>query len=392
MRICGSSKRTISYIKKYAVGIIIASLLFTASSSPVSAANTNDVNIIMVGDILLHSPVEEAAVNESGEYNFDFIFDRTRKDISTADIAIVNQEVIIGGEELGISGYPNFNAPYQIGDALVKTGFDVVCHGTNHALDRGKKGIVNSCNYWKKTHPEITVVGINQTESEYSNINIIKKNDIRIAILNYTYGTNGIKAPSDMPHAVDTLEVSKVKSDLAYAEQNADFTIVCPHWGTEYVLNPDSYQKEWTKRFRKYGADLVIGTHPHVIEPVEMLEDSIAGISNNKGNGDMLVYYSLGNFVNWTSSSGKGIANRCVGGMAQITIGRDKNGEVVIKDHGIKALVCHLQQGPKGVSVYPLSDYTDELGKKNAIIAQDSHFSRLYCIDLCNKVWETAWK
>ena len=195
-----------------------------------------------------------------------------------------------------------------------------------------------------------------------------------------------------MPHAVDTLEVSKVKSDLAYAEQNADFTIVCPHWGTEYVLNPDSYQKEWTKRFRKYGADLVIGTHPHVIEPVEMLEDSIAGISNNKGNGDMLVYYSLGNFVNWTSSSGAGIANRCVGGMAQITIGRDSKGEVVIKDHGIKALVCHLQQGPKGVSVYPLSEYTDELGNKNEIVAQDSSFSRKYCVDLCNKVWGTAWK
>ena len=142
MRICGSSKRTISYIKKYSVGIIIASLLFTASSSPVSAANTNDVNIIMVGDILLHSPVEEAAVNESGEYNFDFIFDRTRKDISTSDIAIVNKEVIIGCEELGISGYPNFNAPYQVGDALVKAGFDVVCHGTNHALDRGKRELL----------------------------------------------------------------------------------------------------------------------------------------------------------------------------------------------------------------------------------------------------------
>ena len=347
---------------------------------------------MMVGDILLHTPVEEAARNADGSYNYDFIFENVKDEIKAADIAIVNQEVIIGGEELGVSGYPAFNAPYAIGDSLVNAGFDVVCHGTNHSLDKGKRGVVNCYNFWKTNYPQIKVIGINGTDADYTNIDIIEKKGIKIAILNYTYGTNGISPPKDMPHAIDMLDKAKVISDLKFAEENADFTIVCPHWGTEYKLGFDSSQEKWTKIFRENGADLVIGTHPHVIEPVEMIEDDKAGISNNHGNGDMLVYYSLGNFVNWTSSSGKGIANRCIGGMAQITIGKNKSGEVAIKKHGVEALVCHLQKGPKGISVYPLSKYTDEQGKTNKIITQDSSFSKEYATKICNQVWGSYWK
>ena len=350
-------------------------------------ATDQDVTIVMVGDILLHTPVEETAMAEDGTYNFDFIFEKLKKDISSADIAIVNQEVIIGGQELGVSGYPSFNAPYQIGDALVEAGFDVVCHGTNHALDKGKRGLLNCCKYWREQHPEITVVGINETEDAYNNIDIVEEKGIKIAILNYTYGTNGIPQPKGMPHAVDMLDKDKVERDLKFAEENADFTIVCPHWGTEYNLGVDKSQKYWTEIFRKNGADLVLGTHSHVIEPIEMLEDVGIGITNNHGDGDMLVYYSLGNFVNWTSGKGKGVANRMVGGMADVTIGRNAKGEVVIKSHGVTPVVTHLQKGHEGVIVYPLTEYTDELGKTNEIVKQDPGFSAQYCRELANKVW-----
>ena len=361
------------------------------AKEPSNTDGKSDITIVMVGDILLHEPIEEAAKDVNGKYNYDFIFAGMKKEISVADIAIVNQEVIIGGEELGVSGYPSFNAAYEAGDALVGTGFDVICHGTNHALDKGKSGVVNCVNYWKEHHPEITVVGINGSEEEYKNITIVDKKGVRIAVLNYTYDTNGIPQPSDMPHAIDMMDKDKVIADLQYAEENADFTIVCPHWGTEYRLTPDSYQEYWTGVFRKYGADLVIGTHPHVIEPVVMFEDESTGITNNHGGGDMLVYYSLGNFVSWTSSSGRGIANRSVGGMATVTIGIDTD-EVVVKNFGVRALVCHLQEGPKGAVVYPLSEYSDSLGEINAIKAQDTSFSRQYCVDLCNKVWGNGWK
>ncbi|MCR4832460.1 MAG: CapA family protein [Butyrivibrio sp.] len=385
------NKRSISRIMPFFI-LLSAFAMPITSFAKAGKSTDKEITIVMVGDILLHTPVEEAAKDDAGNNNFDFIFEDTKKDIASADIAIVNQEVIIGGEELGVSGYPAFNAPTEIGDALVKAGFDVVCHGTNHALDKGKKGILNTLDYWEENHPEITILGINDSKEDQENITIIEQDGIKIALLNYTYGTNGISLPKGMPYAVDMLDKDKVISDLKYAEENADFTIVCPHWGTEYELGTDSSQKKWAKIFREYGADLVIGTHPHVIEPIEMMEDGKTGYSNNHGNGDMLVYYSLGNFVNWTSGKGKGVANRMVGGMAQISIGLDKNGEVVIKDYGVEALVCHVKSGDRNIRVCPLSSYSEAMGLENEIRKQDSTFSTQYCIDLVNNIWKKLWR
>lgn len=385
------NKRSISRIMPFFI-LLSAFAMPITSFAKAGKSTDKEITIVMVGDILLHTPVEEAAEDDAGNYNFDFIFEDTKKDIASADIAIVNQEVIIGGEELGVSGYPAFNAPTEIGDALAKAGFDVVCHGTNHALDKGKKGILNTLDYWEENHPEITILGINDCKEDQENITIIEQDGIKIALLNYTYGTNGISLPKGMPYAVDMLDKDKVISDLKYAEENADFIIVCPHWGTEYELGTDSSQKKWAKIFREYGADLVIGTHPHVIEPIEMIEDGKTGYSNNHGNGDMLVYYSLGNFVNWTSGKGKGVANRMVGGMAQISIGLDKNGEVVIKDYGVEALVCHVKSGDRNIRVCPLSSYSESMGLENEIRKQDSTFSTQYCIDLVNNIWNKLWR
>lgn len=344
-----------------------------------------EISLIMVGDILLHTPVEKSALQEDGSYNFDAIFANMKEEISAADLALVNQEVIVGGTDLGVSGYPCFNAPFAAGDALVDAGFDIVLHGTNHALDKGKKGLVSCLNFWDENYPDITVLGINESQEEQDSIYVYEQDGIRIAVLNYTYGTNGIEFPSDMPFAVDLLEEEKVIAALQKAEELADFTIVCPHWGTEYHLGTSSQQKKWAKIFLENGVDLVLGTHPHVIEPIEWLTDEETG-------NEMLVYYSLGNFVNWTSSSGEGIANRMVGGMAEVTIGLDENGAVAITDYGVTALVCHLQEGTNGVTTYALSDYTTEQGAANSIIAQDGNFSQEYCVNLCNEVWGDSWK
>ncbi len=349
------------------------------------SAATQEITVVMAGDILLHTPVEESALQEDGSYNFNAVFARTADDIQAADLAIVNQEVIIGGKELGISGYPSFNAPYEAGDALVEAGFDVVCHGTNHALDKGTKGVENCLRFWEETYPDIAVLGINGSQDMQNDIYIYEQDGIRIAILNYTYGTNGIALPEDMPYAVDLLEEKKVLSDIERAEKEADFTIVCPHWGTEYRLEPDAYQEKWAALFLENGVDLVLGTHPHVIEPIEWLTDEETG-------HEMLVYYSLGNFVNWTGSSGAGIANRMVGGMADVTIGRNEAGEVVILDYGVNALVCHLEEGVNNVTTYALADYTDALAKRNAIIAQDADFSKEYCENLCDDIWGDLWQ
>ena len=356
----------------------------TSPAKPPLEIKEHEITLLMVGDILLHTPVEKSAMREDGSYSYDAIFENTKALISAADLALVNQEVILGGTELGISGYPRFNAPYDVGTDLVEAGFDVICHATNHSMDQGQAGVQNCLSFWEKNYPEIQILGLHDNPDDP--LFVYEKDGMKIAFLNYTYSTNGIALPADMPYAVDLLSnKNKVIADIQYAESVADFTVVCPHWGTEYRLTADASQEKWTKLFLENGVDLVLGTHPHVIEPVEFLTDEESGHS-------MLVYYSLGNFVNWTSSSGNGIANRMVGGMAQVTLSRNEDGEVAIADYGITALVCHLTPGQDGVTTYPLSAYNEELAAENKICNQDPAFSYSYCVDLCNEVWGDLWE
>lgn len=349
----------------------------SASAEAGGTGADDSITLIMVGDILLHTPVAESGKTKDGEYDFSAIFAPLKEEIQSADIAIVNQEVIIGGAELGVSGYPAFNAPYELGDALVEAGFDVVCQGTNHALDKGKKGILNCISYWREEHPEIAVLGIHDSEEAASSVYIREEDGFRIAILNYTYGTNGIPLPEGMPYAVELLDKERVAADLKEAEEKADFVVVCPHWGTEYRLEQTGEQESWAAFFAENGADLVIGTHPHVVEPVEWVEDT-------------LVYYSLGNFVNWTSGTGEGVKNRMVGAMAQVTIARNDAGEVSIREWAAEPVVCHVESGFGGVTVYPLSEYTEELAAGNEIVKQDGEFSLESCKELAEQVFGIA--
>ena len=316
-------------------------------------------------------------------------FSNTKEEIAAADLALVNQEVIIGGADLGISGYPCFNADYSLCDSLVGAGFDVICHATNHAMDKGRAGLVNCAEYWRDEYPQITVLGIHDTADTSTSCGadpaIIELGDMRIAVLNYTYGTNGISLPADMPYAVDLLNEEQVAADIQRAEELADFIIVCPHWGTEYRLTSDASQEKWTKIFAENGADLILGTHPHVIEPIEWVTDEAS-------EHEMLVYYSLGNFVNWTSGTGEGVANRMVGGMAEVTITKNDHGEVEIADYGVKPMISHVASGPEGVTTYFLEDYPEELAEENEIVSQDPEFSREYCVNLCDSIWGDLWK
>ena len=353
------------------------------------AAPPPEYKIIMVGDILLHTPVEESCLQPDGSYDYDSLFSHTKEEIAAADLALVNQEVIIGGADLGITGYPSFNADFSLCDSLAGAGFDIICHATNHAMDKGRKGLINCAKYWRENYPQITVLGIHDTADTSTSCGaepvILDLPDMKIAVLNYTYGTNGIQLPDDMPYAVDLLNEEQVAADIQRAEELADFTIVCPHWGTEYRLTSDASQEKWTKIFAENGADLILGTHPHVIEPIEWVTDEA-------GEHEMLVYYSLGNFVNWTSGTGEGVANRMVGGMAEVTITKNDHGEVEIADYGVKPMISHVASGPEGVTTYFLEDYPEELAEENEIVSQDPEFSREYCVNLCDSIWGDLWK
>lgn len=340
----------------------------------------SEITLVMIGDVLLHTKIHDSGKREDGTLNYDHLFKNVKEDLEAADLAIVNQEVILGGKELGLTGYPSFNGAFEVGDALVKAGIDVVLHATNHTLDKGKKGVLNCMNYWKTNHPQIAVLGINDSqEAQDNNIYIYEKGNIKVAILNYTYGTNGIPLPKDMPYIVNLLDKSKIERDVKRAKELADFIIVAPHWGTEYMHTPSKSQRELAEYMAELGVDLVIGAHPHVIQPVEWIE-------SDNGN-KMLVYYSLGNFINSTNERGDGIADRMVGAMAQVTIGKKEGEEVSVKNYSAVPLVTHMKTGVGLITTYKFEDYSAELAKENEIINQDPNFSHEYCIKIWNETF-----
>ena len=325
----------------------------TATVAPVS------VNLIAVGDMLLHGGIHNSALQADGSYNYAHVFEHTKDRIAAADIAVANQEVILGGVELGVSSYPQFNSPQDFGDALVDAGFDVILHASNHTMDKDTVAVLNTIHFWKEKHPDITFLGINENQEERNTIRIVEKDGIKIAMLNYTYGLNGFSLPSDKPYLVNLMDEAhktEIAEDLKKAREEADFVIVYPHWGTEYVLEATDEQKQWAQFFADNGADLIIGTHPHVVEPVEWITAS--------DGRQTLVYYSLGNYISIQYYN-----YSMLGGFAEVTITKDSSG-TYISDYDMDFLVTHYTAGRTEMTTYFLSDYTDELASRHAILTE----------------------
>lgn len=331
------------------------------------------VSLVAVGDNLIHNSVLKSGRINDSTYNFDRLFDVMRDDFQEADIAIINQETILGGDFRPYDGYPNFNSPNELGDAIVKSGFDVVLQASNHTLDVGTQGVLNCIEYWKK-QDDITYLGINDSQEERETIRVIERNGIRIALLNYTYGLNGRILPKDKPYLVNLIDTTMIKSDLEKAEILADFTIVFPHWGVEYVYKPNKEQTSLAKMMVRYGADLIIGTHPHVLQPIEWIETS----NGNKA----LCYYSLGNYT-----SGQKATPRVLGGMAKIEIKRI-NDSVFINNAGVVPLITHYEwvNGTSLHQTYKLSEYTERLEKRHSLNYYDSTFSVRALKDLSEQI------
>lgn len=343
--------------------LILGLLLFVNNNISIKKkSKKNTVNIIAVGDNLIHNSVLKSGRINDSTYNFNRLFDIMKNDFQEADLAIINQETILGGSFMPYDGYPNFNSPNELGDAMIEAGFDVILQASNHTLDVGVRGIENCIDYWKR-QKGITYLGINESQAEKDNIKIVKKNGIKFALLNYTYGLNGHILPKDKSYLVNLIDTALIIKDLQKAEQIADFTIVFPHWGVEYVYQPNKHQKSLAKIMTEYGADLIIGTHPHVLQPIEW-------ITSDNGNKS-LCYYSLGNYT-----SGQKATPRVLGGMAKIKISKVKD-YVYIEEAEVVPTITHYEwvNGTSLHQTYKLSDYTDNLEKRHSLNYYDSTFS-----------------
>ncbi len=325
------------------------------------ANEDSEVSLVMVGDNLLHIPVIRNGEQEDGTYSFDSLYEAMKPYFKNADISVIVQETILGGKELGYSGYPLFNSPQAVGDAIINAGFDIVLHATNHALDKGSKGVENTIEYWKK-HPDVTVLGINESHQEQDQITYYEKNGIKLALLNYTDSTNGIPLPQNKKYIVNTVNEEKIIKDLTIAENNADFTIVFMHWGVEYHFSESQAQTDLATMMCENGADLIMGSHPHVIQPVKWV--------NTENGNKAMVFYSLGNYVSRQKE-----ANNLLGIMAEVKIYKNSDGKTFIKEAGVMPTVTHYNVNSRGFKVYPLKDYTDELASTHGVAQYDGKVS-----------------
>jgi len=312
---------------------------------------TYKASLFAVGDALIHDGVYIDAntykKGADGHYIYDFsdMFTDIADIVKDYDLAFYNQETVIGGKNLGLSNYPCFNSPDEIGSDLVKIGFNMVNLSTNHTKDKGIAGIKYSANFWEKQE-NVYAVGSYTSKEKKEEAKFKTVNGINYAFLGYSTVTNGFTIKDSESYYWDLYDKEKVKNDIEKIKDKVDVIIVSMHWGTEYTHVPTQEEREIAKYLASLGVDIIIGHHPHVIQPIEYVDDT-------------LVIYSLGNFI----SAQDGTAKR-VGMMASLDINKtvtDGKTTSVTIDNVKGDLIWTYHRGYKNFKVIPFSKLNNNL-------------------------------
>lgn len=330
-----------------------------AKEKPETTATTSDVttaSVIAVGDNLYHQSLIDAGASEDGNWNYDNIYTHITDAIKDADIRMIDQETVFTTDHDSVSSYPSFATPTEVGDAIVKAGFNVVESANNHIDDFGEGFLTDTLNFWKTKYPDVTLLGIHDSQEDADTVKIREVNGIKIAFLDYTYGPNvgGIEGKDYM---IDMIRKEKITTMIQKAKQQADCIIFVAHWGTEDETMPNEYEKQWAAYLMEQGVNVIIGGHPHVLQPY-------GRISDGKGN-ETVVFYSLGNFVSTQQK-----LEELLGGMAKFTIQKTvENGKTSIQilTPTVEPLVMHYNSDAGEFGPYMLSDYTEELASQNGV-------------------------
>ncbi|QGH33102.1 CapA family protein [Gracilibacillus salitolerans] len=306
-----------------------------------------EISIAAIGDLLIHDRVYDDGWN--GErYDFLSMIEPVQEYLKQPDITMANQETIMGGEEIGLSTYPQFNSPFELGDDLQEVGVDIVTMANNHTLDRGEEAIYNAIDYYDKIGMHYT--GSFKSKEDQRTVRVLETDvGISVAFLSYTYGTNGIPVPSGKDYLVNLINRDQIEREVTEAKELADVTIVSYHFGEEYQRLPNQQQKDLAQFAADLGAEVVIGHHPHVLQPIDWLE--------GKDGNQTLVAYSLGNFL-----SGQYELYRRIGGILQFSITKDGSN---VKVHSPSFLPTFVQfdlidDTITDLQVLPLKDVSDQ--------------------------------
>ncbi|MBU8917316.1 CapA family protein [Bacillus sp. FJAT-29953] len=296
---------------------------------------TQKITVGAIGDILIHSPVYQDAFN-GASYNFDPMFEDVKALLEKPDVLTANQESVLGGTELGLSSYPTFNSPHSVADALAMNGVDIVSNANNHSLDKGERGIQSEAAYLNAIG--LRYVGSFVDEKDRETLRIIEKNGIKLAFLSYTYGTNGIPVPKGKDYLVNLINRDHMQEEIHRAKDKADVVVVSIHWGNEYQRIPNTDQKDLARFLAGEGADIIFGSHPHVLQPMEWID--------NPDGRKTFVVYSLGNFISAQYGEYKDI-----GGMAEVEVTKQTT------EQGSSVVLSNPNFYPTFVTRNPNRDY-----------------------------------
>lgn len=315
------------------------------------------VSFLAAGDAIVHEGIylearKHARQNASGrEYDFSHLFSRVGETVSSYDIAFVNQETLMAGAEYGYSAYPRFNTPRELADDLVAVGFDVVNIANNHMMDMLADGLVKTIDFWQ-TKP-VTLIGGYENADDYADVRVVEKNGIRIAFLSYCYGTNGLSMPAGYDTVIPYLDAEVICEQTASANEIADFTVVSVHWGEDSVQAVTEEQKSFAQLFADCGVDVIVGHHPHLIQPIEWIE--------GKDGNRTLCAYSLGNLFSLMADM-----YNMVGGFLTldfVTVGE----ECRLENTTFLPTLFYYNTGFFGQCIYRMEDFSDGLCSSHGV-------------------------
>ena len=308
------------------------------------------ISFLAAGDNVIHPCIyidaRNRATAKTRPYNFRPMYDDVDEYIASFDIAFINQETLMGGDELGFSGYPQFNSPRDLGRDLRDMGFDIVNIANNHMCDKKEEGLAGTIDFWESEEmSDITLIGGYRNKEDYDNIRTVEYNGVTVALLSYTYGTNGLRLPSDSEYVIPYINDADIIRQTAIAEEVGDITVVSVHWGEENTSRPTSEQRRVAKLLAENGADVIIGHHPHVLQPIEWIETDA---------GRTLCAYSLGNLV-----SAMQYWENMVGGFFTFDIVKMSDGTVFCENPAFVPTAFYYGENYLGSHLYFLSDYPE---------------------------------
>lgn len=370
-----SAKQTVSSVSSSAPSIAASSAIVSSEPASKPIQKPVSITILGAGDNLIHDVIYQQAQKRATGSGYDFkpVYERITDDIRNADISVINQETPLAGKIAAPSGYPRFNSPTQLGDELVNLGFDVINHANNHVLDMNEKGLAATLDYWD-TKPSVKVVGAYRNDADLQNIRIVEAKGIKTAHIGITEMTNGLYLPKNSGYRlIYANETELIEKLIKKAKTMADVVVISVHWGNENTYTLTDKQKSLAQNMVDWGADIIFGNHPHVLQQLTVL--------TRKDGTECPVIFALGNLV---SAQQSGL--NMVSGLLKVTMTKDfTTNKTTFTAMEFKPVVTHYGKHCADITVYPLSEYTDKLASAHGVRRYTSNFSLKYINDIIKK-------